>query len=129
MKTAVDQNETPFERMKRQAFEWLEKRPTAPLFIHLALNQFKSTEPQPEPKEQSAEEVLDKYLTNYPWKHSWKHWGRYNAILAMQEYAEQYHREKMREELISFANYYMSNGIWDRDSDYENDVDEYLNNK
>ena len=40
MKTAVDKNETHFERMKRQSHEWLEKRPTAPPFLHLALNQF-----------------------------------------------------------------------------------------
>jgi len=45
MKIIVNHNETPFERMKRQAFEWLAKKPTAPPIIHLALEKLQSTEP------------------------------------------------------------------------------------
>lgn len=55
MKTSVNQNETPFDRMKRQAFEWLEKKPTAPAIIYLALSELKSI-----PTSEIAEEILVK---------------------------------------------------------------------
>jgi hypothetical protein len=62
MKVAVDQNETPFERMKRQAFEWLEKRPTAPEIIHLALEKLESTEEKaPEDKPTDAKKEIKYY--------------------------------------------------------------------
>ena len=42
MKTTIDKNESEFDRMKRQSFEWLEKHYSAPPFLHLALREFKS---------------------------------------------------------------------------------------
>ena len=42
MKILVDQNETPFERMKRQGIEWLKKHPSAPMIVVYALSTLES---------------------------------------------------------------------------------------
>ena len=61
MKVTVEKNETPFERMKRQGFEWIERYgKTAPTIIHLALEKLQSTEPIEGEQEREKETWFDK---------------------------------------------------------------------
>jgi hypothetical protein len=58
MKTAIDKNESRFDKMKRQAEEWLGRfGMTAPPFLHLALREFKSTPIEQKESKRSAEEI------------------------------------------------------------------------
>jgi hypothetical protein len=61
MKTAIDKNESEFDRMKRQAFDWIEKHPSCPPFLFVALGQFKSIASEiQEPEKGGTQSELDR---------------------------------------------------------------------
>ena len=54
MKTVIDKNETELERMKRESLEWLNKHPTAPSFIRVAISAFPELKSQIEQEDKTA---------------------------------------------------------------------------
>ena len=77
--------------------------------------------------ESKPEEILKKYTFGYPAKL----WAD-DAEIAMQEYAESYHKEKLKNDLIHFASQRNEQHFLDWESKYMisvNEINDYLNTK
>ena len=73
----------------------------------------------------TKEKILKKYTFGDPAKL----WAD-DAEKAMQEYAESYHKEKLRDELITYDEWYYSTSFYDiKDLITEQLVDKYLKQK
>lgn len=76
----------------------------------------------------TKEEILKKHHKNA--RGHWVALTSNRALKAMQEYAEEYHKEKLREELIAYDEWYYSQSTFTvTDGPSEKLIDEYLKTK